>query len=160
MKKTFATLALLSAGTAFAQSNVTVYGLVDASIANEKNGGTLAATRLDSGSQSGSRLGFKGTEDLGNGLKANFVLEAGFNLDDGTSAQGALFGRQAYVGLSGDFGAFNLGRQKAPMYDVMDKLDPFHIGMAAMPTACLKQPCASTMPLLTSPPKSMVFTAM
>ncbi len=130
MKKTFATLALLSAGATFAQSNVTVYGLVDASIANEKNGGTLASTRLDSGNQSGSRLGFKGTEDLGNGLKANFVLEAGFNLDDGTSAQGALFGRQAYVGLSGDFGAFNLGRQKAPMYDVMDKLDPFHIGMA------------------------------
>lgn len=130
MKKTLIVLALLSASSAYAQSNATIYGVIDASIANERNGGTAAATRLDSGSQSGSRLGFKGSEDLGNGLKANFVLEAGFNVDDGASAQGALFGRQSYVGLSGAFGAFNFGRQKAPMYDVMDKLDPFHIGMA------------------------------
>jgi predicted porin len=130
MKKSVLAVTLLAASSAFAQSNVTVYGVVDASIAHEKNGGTASALRLDSGSQSGSRLGFKGTEDLGGGLKANFVLEAGFNLDDGTSAQGALFGRQAFVGLSGSFGAVNLGRQKAPMYDVMDKLDPFKIGMA------------------------------
>lgn len=130
MKKSLIAVALLAASSAFAQSNVTVYGLVDASIAHEKNGGTASAARLDSGNQSGSRLGFKGTEDLGGGLKANFVLEAGYNVDDGASAQGALFGRQAYVGLAGAFGAFNLGRQKAPMYDVMDKLDPFKIGMA------------------------------
>ncbi len=130
MKKSLIALALLSASSAFAQSNVTIYGIVDASIAHDKNGGTASATRLDSGSQSGSRLGFKGSEDLGGGLKANFVLEAGYNVDDGTSGQGALFGRQSYVGLAGSFGAINLGRQKAPMYDVMDKLDPFRIGMA------------------------------
>lgn len=130
MKKSLIALALLSASSAFAQSNVTIYGIVDASIANEKNGSNASATRLDSGNQSGSRLGFKGSEDLGGGLKANFVLEAGYTLDDGASAQGALFGRQSYVGLAGGFGAVNLGRQKAPMYDVMDKLDPFHIGMA------------------------------
>lgn len=136
MKKPIAVLAVLAvlafwgSSAAFAQSNVTVYGLVDAALVHEKNGGTASATRLDSGGQSGTRLGFKGTEDLGAGLKANFVLEAGFTLDDGALSQGALFGRQAYVGLSGSFGAINLGRQKAPMYDVMDKLDPFRIGMA------------------------------
>jgi predicted porin len=118
-----------SAG-ALAQSNVTVYGIVDVGIANERNGSPGTSNRIDSGGQSGSRLGFKGSEDLGNGLKANFVLENGINVDDGSLGQGALFGRQAWVGLSGGFGALNLGRQKAPFYDVMDKLDPFHIGLA------------------------------
>ncbi len=131
MKKSLILVAMLTATSAFAQSNVTVYGLLDASIAHEKNGGPGPSVRLDSGNQSGSRIGFRGTEDLGGGLKANFLLEAGINLDDGTSAQGGvLFGRQAYVGLSGAYGAVNLGRQKAPMYDAMAKLDPFKGGLA------------------------------
>jgi predicted porin len=130
MKKSLILLAMLAASPVFAQqSAITVYGVLDASIANQKNGNPGAATRLDSSNQSGSRVGFKGTEDLGGGLKANFVLEAGYAIDDGNSAQGALFGRQASIGLSNSWGAVHLGRQKAPMYDVMDKLDPFKIGL-------------------------------
>ena len=65
---------------------------------------------LDSGGLSDSRWGLKGVEDLGGGLKANFVLESGFDISSGAST-GTLFGRQASVGLSSDFGALSLGRQ-------------------------------------------------
>jgi predicted porin len=134
MKKSFLALALMGAfsGAAFAQSNVTIYGLVDAGIQSDSNGNP-AGTKLslDSGLQSGSRLGFKGTEDLGNGLKANFVLEMGIKVDDGTSDQGgAAFGRQAFVGLSGDFGTTNLGLQKSLPYVASETIDPFGVGLA------------------------------
>jgi predicted porin len=79
--------------------------------------------------QSGSRIGFKGTEDLGNNLKANFLLENGLDLDTGAYRQGALFGRKAYVGLSGDFGAVNLGLQHNPLFTALDNIDPFETGM-------------------------------
>ncbi|MBI3285887.1 MAG: porin [Burkholderiales bacterium] len=134
MKKSFLALALMGAfsGAAFAQSSVTVYGVVDMGLVNDNNGdGKGATTSLDSGLQSGSRLGFKGTEDLGNGLKANFVLEMGLNADKGTSDQGGLaFGRQAFVGLSGDFGSVNLGRQKSLTYVASEAIDPFAVGLA------------------------------
>ena len=63
--------------------------------------------------QGSSRFGFRGTEDLGGGLKANFVMEAGVNLDDGSSGNGGgnFFSRAAWVGLSGEFGEVRLGRQ-------------------------------------------------
>ncbi|MES2102471.1 MAG: porin [Pseudomonadota bacterium] len=135
MKKTIPAVVLASlgifSGVACAQSSVTVYGVVDAALSRDNNGGPAGAvSSLDSGVQSGSRLGFKGTEDLGGGLKTNFVLEMGINVDNGTSGQGAAFGRQAFVGLAGDFGTVNLGRQKAVTYDIMDDLDPFNIGLA------------------------------
>ncbi|MES2071481.1 MAG: porin [Pseudomonadota bacterium] len=134
MKKSLLAVALLGAfsGAAFAQSNVTIYGVVDAGISRDDNGVTNGVkTGQDSGLQSGSRLGFKGTEDLGGGLKANFVLEMGLKEDTGTSDQGGLaFGRQAYVGLSGDFGAVNLGRQKSVTYSIGEAVDPFGIGLA------------------------------
>ncbi len=138
MKKSTPAIALVLAslsafsGAACAQSSVTVYGIVDAGISREDNGGPKGSvTSLDSGVQSGSRLGFKGSEDLGGGLKANFVLEMGLNADTGTSAQGGrAFGRQSFVGLAGDFGTVNLGRQKSVTYDIMDDLDPFNIGLA------------------------------
>jgi predicted porin len=133
MKKSLIALAVLSAvaGAAQAQSNVTVYGLVDMGIQRQDIGGTTT-TGLDSGNQSGSRLGFKGTEDLGGGLKANFKLEMGVNADTGSSAQGGrTFGRQAYVGLSGDFGAVNFGRQYTPVFVAIDSFDPFSTGMSS-----------------------------
>lgn len=134
MKKSFLALALMGAfsGAAFAQSSVTVYGVVDMGLARDDNGGVAGAkTSMDSGLQSGSRLGFKGTEDLGNGLKANFVLEMGLNADTGASDQGGLaFGRQAFVGLSGDFGSINLGRQKDLTYVASEAIDPFAVGLA------------------------------
>lgn len=115
--------------SAAAQSNVTIYGVVDLSAAYEKNGaGTLKS--LESGVYQGSRLGFRGTEDLGDGLAANFLLEMGINADTGALGQGGLaFGRQAYVGLSGKFGAVRLGRQYTPIYFAQLAVDPFVGGM-------------------------------
>lgn len=126
MKKSLLALAVLGAfaGAASAQTNVTIYGVVDAGITHE-NGAAGSVTKLATGVQSGNRLGFKGTEDLGGGLKANFQIENGFNLDTGTQRQGALFGRQAYVGLSGNFGAINLGRQYNPVFNALDSIDPW-----------------------------------
>lgn len=131
MKKSLIALAVLSAvaGVAQAQSSVTMYGVLDMAIQGENRGGTGNKYALDSGIQSGSRLGFKGTEDLGSGLKANFNLEMGINADTGASAQGATFGRNATVGLSGDFGAVNLGRQNIPLFNAVDSIDPFSTGM-------------------------------
>jgi predicted porin len=74
-------------------------------------------TVLNTGGLSGSRFGLRGSEDLGGGLKANFVMENGHNTETGTAAQGgSLFGRQAFVGLSGGFGEVRFGRQY-PAYD-------------------------------------------
>ncbi|WP_428717673.1 porin [Undibacterium curvum] len=136
MKKSLIALAVLAAaaGSAQAQSSVTVYGVLDMAIQAENNGqfskGKGNIFSLDSGVQSGSRLGFKGSEDLGNGLKANFKLEMGVQADTGASAQGGLaFGRAAWVGLSGDFGAVQLGRQNKPVFDAVDSIDPFSTGI-------------------------------
>lgn len=132
MKKSLLALAVLAsvAGIASAQSSVTIYGIVDAGITAERGGANGSITKLATGVQQGNRLGFKGTEDLGNGLKANFQLENGFDLDTGATRQGGrLFGRQAYVGLSGNFGAVNLGRQYDPIFVVMDTIDPFSTGL-------------------------------
>lgn len=131
MKKSLIALSVLAAisGVAHAQSNVTVYGVVDMALQGESrgNGKTFAA---DSGEQSGSRLGFKGSEDLGNGLKAIFALEMGINADTGKSSQGGLaFGRQSWVGLTGDFGTVKLGRQYSPMFIAMDSVDPWDAGI-------------------------------
>jgi predicted porin len=134
MKKSLLALAVLGAfaGAASAQTNVTIYGVVDAGI-NYDNGGAAAGKtwKLSSGQQNGSRLGFKGTEDLGGGLAVSFVLENGFNSDDGTLGQGGrLFGRQAWVGLNGDFGSVKLGRQQTALYYATLAVDPFGINQA------------------------------
>lgn len=131
MKKSLLVLALLSAfsGAALAQSSVTIYGIADAGLQSLDNGAVAGSTlKLQSGQINGSRLGFKGTEDLGGGLKANFVLEMGLNIDDGSSAQGRTFGRIATVGVSGDFGSVELGRDKTPTNKFIDSFDPFASG--------------------------------
>lgn len=138
MKKSLIALAVLGAfaGTAFAQTSITIYGIVDAGVVYDNNGDPAGKTwRLDSGNQSGSRLGFRGIEDLGSGLSAIFTLENGFNSDNGTLAQSnatttRLFGRQAWVGLKGNFGAVKLGRQLSPLYTAMEQIDPFRITLA------------------------------
>lgn len=107
----FACAALLPIAAA-AQSSVTLYGIADVGIehVNKQVGGS-SVTRLVSGGETGSRLGFRGVEDLGGGLRALFTLEGGLNIDDGTYAQGGRpFGRSAFVGLSGGFGQLTLGR--------------------------------------------------
>ena len=126
--KSLLAAAVLSAltGAAFAQTNVTIYGVVDAGISYENNGGPAGSvTRMDSGILNGSRLGFKGSEDLGGGLSAIFTLENGFSTDTGNMGQGALFGRQAWVGLSGGFGTVKLGRQSTVIYSNSGTFDPF-----------------------------------
>ncbi|BBN88712.1 porin [Azospira sp. I09] len=133
MQKKFIALAVaaLASGAAFAQSNVQVYGVADFGLAvnGSFDGATKGqTTRFDSGIASGSRLGFKGTEDLGNGLKALFNFEMGLNLDDGTSGQGRTFGRQSYVGLTGGFGTVIGGRIYTPHYTLMAQIDPFGLG--------------------------------
>ncbi|HJV72793.1 MAG TPA: porin [Noviherbaspirillum sp.] len=136
MKKSLLALAVLGAfaGAASAQTNVTIYGVVDAGVYRTDNG-VDSVTGLGSGLQSGSRIGFKGTEDLGGGLSAIFTLENGFNADTGTLAQSdaantRLFGRQAWVGLQGGFGAVKLGRQYAPIRVAVESIDPFGLGLA------------------------------
>ncbi|GAB7539144.1 porin [Burkholderia sp. 3C] len=112
-----------AAASAHAQSSVTLYGLVDAGIAYTNNVGGSGRVALASGNISGSRFGVRGSEDLGGGLKAVFVLENGFNVNNGQLGQnGRMFGRQAYVGLSSNaFGTLTLGRQYD---DVVDFVSP------------------------------------
>lgn len=134
MKKSLIALAILGtiAGSAAAQSNVTIYGVIDASISRTDSNTTKPVWGLDSGSWSGSRIGFKGVEDLGGGLSANFQLENGFEVDNGAmSSNGTLFNRQAWVGLeSKAIGAVRFGRQYNPIHLAVDAIDPFETGMA------------------------------
>ncbi|MBJ7312661.1 porin [Rugamonas sp. CCM 8940] len=122
-----AAISLACTAHASAQSNVAVYGIIDSGIEVINHSASIPGskanlTRLSSGNLSGSRLGFRGTEDLGGGLKAVFALESGIGVDNGTSLQGGrLFGRQAYVGLQGSWGALTLGRQNSLMLDWMSK---------------------------------------
>lgn len=127
MKKSLIALAVLAAsGAAMAQSSVTVYGVADIWFGSSKASVTSAGvttgerqTVLESGGVSGSRIGFKGTEDLGGGLKANFQLEQGFSLDTGAQGEsGKAFNRDAWVGLSGGFGATKFGRSYTAYDDV------------------------------------------
>ena len=135
MKKTLITLAVLAAatGVAQAQSSVVIYGTVDAGFVSERGGKAGTVNKVDSGIGSASRLGFKGTEDLGNGLSAIFLLESGFSVDNGQQdVSGTLFNRQAYVGLSSKTtGTLTLGRQYTPWYNTLSKVaDPFAVGYA------------------------------
>jgi predicted porin len=115
MKLVLALAALTIAGPALAQSTVTIYGVVDAF--GQVLDGVSRQGRVQSGGLSGSRLGFRGNEDLGSGLRAYFVLESGLNLDDGSIGQGGTFyGRQALVGLGTPYGQISLGRQYSSLY--------------------------------------------
>ena len=117
-------VAALASSAAFAQTNVTIYGVVDLGQAFVRSSkGTTAAGadvagqgtvgRLDNNS---SYVGFKGTEDLGNGLKAIFQLEVGYNADDanGSTSTGFAGGRDSFIGLAGNFGTFVAGNITPP----------------------------------------------
>ncbi|REG49574.1 putative porin [Paraburkholderia sp. BL6669N2] len=119
---------LVAASTAQAQTSVTLYGLIDAGLMytnNVSKGGSQGALiQATSGNINGSRFGLRGAEDLGGGLKAIFVLENGFNVQNGRLGQdGRMFGRQAYVGLgSTQFGTVTLGRQYDSLVDFVAPL--------------------------------------
>jgi predicted porin len=109
---------------ASAQSNVTVYGVMDAAVSSEKTGapGTGRNTVINSGDQSSSRIGFRGTEDLGNGLKALFNVEAGVSIDTGMG-DSALFGRRSVVGLQNEWGTLTVGREYSPIAAIAGATD-------------------------------------
>lgn len=140
MKKTLLAAALFAgfAGVAQAETSVTLYGLIDTGIGynrvevRDQAGDKHKASRLGAitGTQSGSRWGLRGSEDLGDGLRAVFVLESGFNSGNGRSGQdNRLFGRQATIGLASDsWGRFDLGRQTNIASKYFADIDPFGAG--------------------------------
>ena len=132
MKKSLLALAVLGAfaGAASAQSNVTIYGVADIGLERTDLSPGAATTRLTSGIQSGSRIGFKGKEDLGGGMSASFQLENGFGLDTGAlGTANTIFNRQAWVGIGGGFGTVKFGRQYNPLFNAIDTIDPFATGI-------------------------------
>jgi len=153
MKKTWVALAVAGAfvaGTAQAQSSVTLYGIIDVNYMWQEvptNVGTSTApnvqqesfSAINSGHQSGSRWGLRGSEDLGGGLKGIFTIEGGYSPDTGEQGQGRLFGRQAWAGLQGGWGTVVLGRlatfsSGTGSFDMFGRTDPFltGFGLAAL----------------------------
>lgn len=128
MQKKIIALAVagLVSGAAFAQSNVTVYGVADGYYGRVSATGKMSNNYFNSGGLSGSRIGLRGAEDLGGGLKAVFEYEMAFNLDntgatanainDASGSNGLTGTRQSYVGLGGGFGTVVLGRLQTPGY--------------------------------------------
>jgi predicted porin len=116
-----------SAGGETASQAVRIYGGADIGLVYNKGGSAGGSVvGLDSGLIYGSRLGFKGAENLGNGLSAHFLLENGFAVDTGQFTQGGLlWGRQAFVGLKSRAGTVNFGRQYTPLFWATNKVDPF-----------------------------------
>jgi predicted porin len=132
MKKAAALVLGLAAGAAAqAQTSVDIYGIMDAALVSERGGVASPSTRITSGAASASRIGFRGTEDLGGGLSAFFTLETGVKIDTGeVDAAGTIFNRQAFVGLKGSAGEVALGRQYTPWHVALVAIDPFGTGYA------------------------------
>ena len=140
MKKSLIALAVMAAaGAASAQSSVTLFGIVDATLQWSKgSSGDVRFAVVNSGYNS-SRLGFRGTEDLGGGMAASFWLEAGVNNDDGSGANtvidsgtgastgggGLTFNRRSTVSLSGGWGELRIGRDYTPTFWNLTVFDPF-----------------------------------
>lgn len=143
MKKSLIALAVLAAaGAASAQSSVTLFGVVDATLAHG-SGSVSSKTQLTNSGYNSSRLGFRGTEDLGGGMSASFWLEAGLANDDGQGAatnsnnqasgvgaavagrQGLTFNRRSTVSLAGGWGELRLGRDYTPQFWNLTVFDPF-----------------------------------
>jgi predicted porin len=148
MKKSLIALAVMAAaGAASAQSSVTLFGILDATINHTKTSGAggNSVTRLTNSGYNSSRLGFRGTEDLGGGMSASFWLEAGLNNDNGSGAatntnnqasgqpaspglgggQGLTFNRRSTVSLGGGWGEVRLGRDYSPSFWNLTIFDPF-----------------------------------
>lgn len=127
MKKSLIALAVLAAsGAAMAQSSVTLFGIVDTGISyvnHDQNGGSRYG--VGTSGNATSRLGLRGTEDLGGGLKAGFWLEGEIFGDDGNGAAGFNFKRESTVRLSGNFGEVRLGRETTPTFRTSLKYDVF-----------------------------------
>jgi predicted porin len=146
MKKTriaLATLAAIAAASAAAQSSVTLFGIVDTSLSHG-SGSVSSKTYVANSAYNSSRLGFRGTEDLGGGMSSSFWLEAGVASDDGQGSatnqnnqasgagaavagrQGLTFNRRATVSLAGTWGELRLGRDYVPQFWNLTLFDPFN----------------------------------
>lgn len=144
MKKSLIALAVLAAaGTASAQSSVTLFGIVDATVQRVSNSNGPSVTRLTNSGYNSSRLGFRGVEDLGGGMSASFWLEASVLNDNGEGAntntnnqasgqgayvagrQGLTFNRRSTVSLAGGWGELRLGRDYTPQFWNLTVFDPF-----------------------------------
>lgn len=145
MKKTLLAAAILTtfAGIAQAETSVTLYGVIDTGIGYNKVSGDEFVSSTPTGNvynhysgsrigtingvQAGSRWGLRGSEDLGDGLRAVFNLENGFDSGDGTMQQDRLFGRQATIGLANDaWGSLEFGRQTTIGGTFLAAIDPFY----------------------------------
>ena len=121
----------LSSAQQAAPSSVQIYGIVDACVVRSDTGAQQKSD-VSSGCQNGSRLGFRGTEDLGGGLRAHFNLESGFAMDTGTLAQGGrIFGRKAIVGLGHSRFTIEAGRDYAPAFYLIQPVDPMGLGVGS-----------------------------
>lgn len=127
MKKSLIAMAVLAAaaGSASAQSSVTVFGILDVAVRHVDGDGTTK-TLLSSGGLSTGRIGFRGIEDLGGGLKAGFWLESQINADDGTQPNARFWHRRSTVSLISDsLGEVRLGRDFTPTYNAFADYDAF-----------------------------------
>tara|TARA_B100001105_G_C22400378_1_gene449090 strand:+ start:2297 stop:3403 length:1107 start_codon:yes stop_codon:yes gene_type:complete len=111
-----ASIVAATGSMAYAQSSVTIFGIIDTNVRWTDNNGTRLTEMSNSGLAT-SRLGFRGVEDLGGGLKAGFWLESAVNSDDGTSNATRFWHRRATVSLLGDFGEIRLGRDLVPTFN-------------------------------------------
>ncbi|MCF8179134.1 MAG: porin [Sulfuritalea sp.] len=142
MQKKFVALAIagLASGGVLAQSNVSIYGVIDTGMESKTvsshptAASNMTRTNVIGGQFISNRLGFKGSEDLGGGMKANFVIETAISTD--APAASTLGDRAMTIGLSGSFGQVNLGRQYTPMFHVVSAADAFnYAGSAATGSA-------------------------
>jgi predicted porin len=146
-RKILALAAIAFAAGASAQSSVTIFGIIDVGITHS-TGSVSGKTQLSSNGTAVSQLGFRGTEDLGGGLKAGFWLESQLNPDNGSGAssnsnnqtsglgpagpQGITFNRRSTVGIGGDWGEIRMGRDFTPYYYGLALYDPYgHAGQGA-----------------------------
>ena len=132
MKKTLGALLVLgTCGVAMAQSSVTMFGVIDAGFTYGKTSGGESNYGMSNSGNSTSRLGFRGVEDLGGGLKAGFWLEGGMQNDEGSGKGGGAegpgfeFKRRSSISLMGNFGEMRLGRGLTRAYDDLSRYDVF-----------------------------------
>ncbi|WP_454726032.1 MULTISPECIES: porin [Cupriavidus] len=124
------TLGIGLSGSTLAQGEITLYGIVDQSLRLTSNADAQGRSQkqLTNGAITNSRWGLKGEEALGGGMTALFLLESGFEPQTGTVNMNRLFGRYAYVGLTGGLGTVTLGRQGTESFNFAGDFDPLTVG--------------------------------
>lgn len=145
---------LACAGAAQAQSSVTLFGLIDGGVYRKQLAGETARMTQHSGGMTTSFFGFRGNEDIGNGVKASFMLTGFFNSDTGASGRGPgdpMWSRSAWVGVGSDrLGTVRLGRQSAVAYQNLLRYSPFDNSTAFGPSALHTYIPSVAQPMMTS----------